>query len=71
MKYIKDYHNSPKELLEEADKLIANIHKLVGDSASHWSLQIQGVINQRKNEASEIVNRAKLLKDLVHQRVSR
>lgn len=71
MKYIKDYYNSPTELLEEADKLIANIHKLVGDGTSHWSLQIQGVINQRKNEALEIVNRAKLLKDLVYQRVSR
>lgn len=69
MKYIKDYHNSPTELLEEADRLIANIHKLVGGGASHWSLQIRGLKNVRKNEAIEIVNRAKLLKDLVYQRL--
>lgn len=69
MKYIKDYHNSPIEILEEADRLIGNIYKLIGSGASHWSLQLQGLKNVRKNEVIEIINRAKLLKDLVYQRL--
>lgn len=67
MKYIKDYHNSPRELLEEADRQIACIHKLVGDGASHWNLSL-GVSKKRRAEAKEIVHRSKLLEDLVKQR---
>lgn len=70
MKHIKDYYNSNKELLEEADKLIDDIYKLVGDGASHFSLQISGVKEKRRNEVNKIVNRAKILKDIVKSIIS-
>jgi hypothetical protein len=71
MKYITNYHNAPIKILEEADILINEVLALVGDSVSHWSLSINGLAEDRRNEAKKIVLRAKLLEQLVKERTSR
>ena len=65
---IKSYHNAPLKILEEAEALINDVFALVGEGASHWSLQIGGTKQRRRAEAKGIVLRAKMLEQLVKER---
>lgn len=68
LKHIKDYNHSEIEILREADRLIEDIHKLVGQESNHWSLSIGGLAEKRRFEAKQIVIRATLLEQMVKAR---
>ena len=67
---IKDFYESPKEIIEEAQRIEKCLEKLCGTGRSHWSLQL-GISEERRAEAKEIVLRAKMLQQLVIQRTRR
>lgn len=60
----------PEKIREEANKIIDNLHELVGEGASDWSLIIGGVKGRKRAKAKEIICRAKTLKHLIEERTS-